>query len=174
MTARETWRLYSQGLRTAARNNVTAYGYSVLITASLAVMSRPLGTPDVRDCFVFLGGAVAAFALVEAVASRGFRVRLREEPSEVIALAGAMSILSAGAGLGVVALLGEVVGGRMGWFVGPFAGTLVYLLSVGAEVGLARLIEDRIQDSGGGRHSSDAGGDESDAEIEERPPEGPD
>jgi hypothetical protein len=68
----------------------------VTITATLAILNAVEGTPGVLEVFTFAAGAIAAFTLVEAVASRGFRRRLEDEPSVVEALGSAFAILSVG------------------------------------------------------------------------------
>ena len=57
------------------------------ITASFGVLTATAGAPRVAEIFAFAGGAIAAFALVEAVASGGFRHGLGDEPSDVKAIA---------------------------------------------------------------------------------------
>jgi hypothetical protein len=59
---------YLRGLYTSARGNAAAYGYSVTITASFGILSAVVSTPRVVEIFAFAGGAVLAFALVEAFA----------------------------------------------------------------------------------------------------------
>lgn len=51
---------YARGLRTSARNNGPAYGYSATITATLAILSAVEGAPGVLEVFIFAGGAIAA------------------------------------------------------------------------------------------------------------------
>ena len=46
--------------------------------------------------FLFVAGAIAGFALVEAVITGGFRHNLSDEPSGVKALGGSTSVLSVG------------------------------------------------------------------------------
>ena len=68
---RSTQRRYKRGLHASVRNNASAYGFSVTITASFGLLTSALGTPTALEIFAFAGGAVAAFALVEFVLSRG-------------------------------------------------------------------------------------------------------
>jgi hypothetical protein len=57
------------GVDTATRNNVTAYGYSVSITAAFALLQTSRSDTGVLEIFVFATGAVVAFALIAGVAS---------------------------------------------------------------------------------------------------------
>jgi hypothetical protein len=88
---------YARGLHASARGNAPAYGYSVTITATFGILSAVANSPRVTEIFAFAGGAVVAFALVEAVASGGFKHRLEDEPSQVKALGGSISVISVGA-----------------------------------------------------------------------------
>jgi threonine/homoserine/homoserine lactone efflux protein len=56
---------YVRGLRSAARNNASAYGYSVTITATFGVLSVVASPTTVAEIFAFAGGAVLAYALVD-------------------------------------------------------------------------------------------------------------
>ena len=49
---------YLHGLRHSARENVSAYGYSVTITASFGLFAIIMGSPSVLEDFVFAGGAI--------------------------------------------------------------------------------------------------------------------
>ncbi len=66
-------RLFERGVDTATRNNVTAYGYSVSITAAFALLQTSRSDTGDLEIFAFAGGAVVVFALVGALASGFFR-----------------------------------------------------------------------------------------------------
>ncbi|HVE99744.1 MAG TPA: hypothetical protein VNA27_00170, partial [Rubrobacteraceae bacterium] len=65
-------RLFERGVDTATRNNVTAYGYSVSITAAFALLQTSRTDTGVLEIFAFAVGAVIAFALIAGVASGFF------------------------------------------------------------------------------------------------------
>jgi hypothetical protein len=136
---------YARGLRTSARNNGPAYGYSVTVTATLAILAAVEGAPRVLEVFTFAGGAIAAFTLVEAAASRGFRRRLEEEPSVVEALGSAFAFLSVGGGLAAAFITALLFGRGAAWPLGAFLSTLIYLVFVGFELALAEKMR---RDSG--------------------------
>ena len=52
--------IYLHGLQHSARENVSAYGYSVTITASYGLLTVILGSPSVLEIFIFACGAVLA------------------------------------------------------------------------------------------------------------------
>jgi hypothetical protein len=134
---------YLRDLHASARENVSAYGYSVTITASFGLLSVTEGSPDVSAIFLFAAGAILAVALVEAIASGGFRHRLEEGPSRVRALGGSISFLSVGLALGAVLLVDNFFGGLLAWSLGAFLATVVFLLVFALELGLAELLSGR-------------------------------
>ena len=128
---------YVRGLRSAARNNASAYGYSVTITATFGILSVVTAVTTVLEIFAFAGGAVLAYALVDGVASGGFRYGPHdEEPIEVTALGSSVSFFSVGAALLVEA---QLLGGWPAWPLGAFSATVTYLLLLALEIGLAEL-----------------------------------
>ena len=129
--------LYRRGLQTSVRNNAAAYGYSVTVTLTLAALSAELGSPNVGQVFLFGAGAVAGFVIVEGAATSFFRHRVRGEPAQVVVIGSALGFASVGLGVGAATLSGELIDGGAAWAIGPFLGTVAYLLVVGAEMALA-------------------------------------
>jgi hypothetical protein len=130
-------RLFERGVDTATRNNVTAYGYSVSITAAFAILQTSRSDTGVFEIFVFAAGAVVAFALIAGLASGFFREELEDQPSNVKALAGALSIFSVGLALGVAYVVGLLLEGWAAWSVSAFSTTIVYIVGVGLELAVA-------------------------------------
>ena len=100
-------RLFERGVDTATRNNVTAYGYSVSITAAFAILQTARTDTGVFEIFIFAAGAVVAFAIIAAVASGFFREELEDQHSNVKSLTGALSFFSVGLALGVAYIGGD-------------------------------------------------------------------
>jgi hypothetical protein len=111
MEARRVGAGMEHGVRTALRNNVSAYGFSVMITATFGVLTAALGSPDVGEVFVFAAGGVTGVTVVEGVSSRNFRQRMRGDPSDVVVLGAAIGYFSVGLAIGVATL----VTGALGW-----------------------------------------------------------
>jgi len=130
-----------RGAGTSIRNNSTAYGFSVLVTADFAVMSHLGGPPDLAGIYAFLAGAALAFAVLSAAASKLFRENLSSEPSKVIALSSAFGFVSIGLGVSVSVFVGWLSTGWYAWLASGFASTATYILLVGVEVVLAEHIE---------------------------------
>jgi hypothetical protein len=135
--ARTAYAHYRRGLGTALRHNQIAYAYSMTATTTFGALAALDGPPDVADCFLCLLGTGIAFAVASVTVTRGFKERLPREPSEVIALGSAFSVVSMGAGLGVACLLGWAFVSWVVWLLGPLAATVVYLSLAGAELAVA-------------------------------------
>ncbi len=135
------------GIRTSLRNNVSAYGFSVMITASFGAISAIEGPPTVGRVFLFVAGAVTSVTLIDGISSKGFRVRWRGDPSDVIALGAALGYLSVGGGVGGAALAAEILGGWVGWVVAPAVASGVYVLLSGVEMALARALQQEREDA---------------------------
>ena len=133
-------RLFERGVDTATRNNVTAYGYSVSITAAFALLQTSRTDTGVLEIFVFAVGAVIAFALIAGAASGLFQEELEDQPSNVKALAGALSFFSVGLALGVAYVVGILIQGTAAWPVSAFLTTIVYVAAVGVELAIAHRI----------------------------------
>lgn len=135
--------LYVQELRLSLRNNSGAYGFSVMITSVLAVLTSLHRTPGVPHIFLFLLGAVGSFAAIQLVATRGFRRSLAEqEKSTVVALGGSLGIVSISVAVGAAALVGLILPEMVAWPVGSFVGSTLYLLLTALEMSTARRIEE--------------------------------
>ncbi len=151
MPAAGPTRGYADGVRSAVRNNLGAFGFSVVITSAFGLVQHEAGNPTVPDVFLFAGGAAAGFVVVDALASRLFRTRLRGETPEVVAVGAALSFLSIGLSVGAAALGAAVVKAAGAWALASFAATGVYVLVGGLELTLAR----RIEEAGDGHGDDD-------------------
>ena len=129
---------YATGVRSSLGNNAGAYAYSVTITATFGVLTSIAGPNRVVDVFTFAAGAAAAFTLTEAVASRGFRVRMRSEPPDVIVLGSAIAFPSVLLAVAAGALGGDLLMTAAwpgaAWPVGSVAATTVFLLVSAGEL----------------------------------------
>ncbi len=133
-------RLFERGVDTAARNNLTAMGYSISITAAFALLQTSRSDTGILAIFFFAAGAVLAFAIIACLASGFFREELEDESSTITSLAGALSFLSVGLALGVAYVVGLLMPGLAAWPISAFLATVVYMASVGLELTIAHLI----------------------------------
>jgi hypothetical protein len=132
---------YSRGVRASLGNNAAAYAYSVMITATFGVLTSILGPSAVFDVFTFAVGAATGFTITEAVASRGFRVRMRGDRPTVVVLGSAMSYPWVLLAVGAAASVAELLKTPAGWPLGSFAATIVFLLVGGIELLLGKRVE---------------------------------
>lgn len=132
-----------RGVRRAVRTDASAYGYSILITAVFGLTNLQDGPVTVGRLFAYAMGATLGFALWEAAASRGFRIRIRQEQSDVVLVGTALAPVSVG--LALVAALGatHVLSGAWTWWLAPFVATIVYVALTGAQLAVARVYEER-------------------------------
>jgi hypothetical protein len=128
---------YVLGLRSSTKHNSTAYGYTIAMAATYGAVARIDKAPSLLDVFMFIVGASAAFALINATATAGFRAEMPSEPAEVVALGTSFSIVSISATAGAAIGVAYALWGWLAWLAGSFTATLVYVLLVGLELGLA-------------------------------------
>ncbi len=69
-----------------------------------------------------------------------FQEELEDQPSNVKALAGALSFFSVGLALGVAYVVGILIQGTAAWPVSAFLTTIVYVAAVGVELAFAHRI----------------------------------
>lgn len=141
---------YGHGLQSSIRNNSAAFGYSAMITAGFSAVSQSRGRPDAFEGLLFVLGAVAAFTVLDAAATRGFRRPIASEPPQVITLGSSFSFLSVGLGFGAAFAIGLIpwIGA---WPLGSFAATSVYVTVLAMELSAAQTAHVRqSQDQEGG------------------------
>ena len=133
----------TRGVRMAVRNDANAFAYSVLATSSFGVVNLSNGPVTTPRIFLFVLGATFAFALAEAVSSRFFRIRLKEERSDIVLIGTAMAPVAVGSSLGAATAVATVVDGAPAWVLAPATATLCYVLLTGTQLAAARAYEER-------------------------------
>lgn len=132
-----------RGVRRAVRTDASAYAYSILITTVFGLVNLRDGPPTVGRLFAFAIGATLGFASWEALVSRGFRIRIREEQSDVVLVGTAMAPVSVGASLAAALGVAQLLSGLWAWALIPLTATIVYVMLTGAQLAAARLYEQR-------------------------------
>lgn len=132
-----------RGVRRAVRTDASAYGYSILITAVFGLVNLQDGPPTVGRLFAYVMGATFGFALWEAIASRGFRIRIRQEQSDVVLVGTALAPLSVGVSLAAALGMTLLVSGNWAWLIPPFVATVVYVMLTGSQLAAARVYEEQ-------------------------------
>lgn len=131
-------------------NNLSAFGFSVMITATFGALSAQLGAPGTVEVFLFAAGAVAGVTVLDGIASKGFRRKLRDETSDVIALGTGFGFLSVLAAIGAAALAAAVVDGGAGWPLGAFLASTAFVLLSGVEMSVAKVLQEEREANEGG------------------------
>ncbi|QLH80447.1 hypothetical protein [Halosimplex pelagicum] len=82
-----------------------AYGYTLTIWGSGALLIHAYSVPGVARILSFVAGALAGFALLAAVAFEGFSTQMTVEESPSSLVVSAVHVLSTGGALAVVSLV---------------------------------------------------------------------
>lgn len=130
-------------MRRAVRSDATAFGYTVFVTACFGLVNLSAAPVTIGRLFWFVLGATVGFVAWDVVASRGFRVRIREEKSDVLLVATAMAPLSTSLALGAAVGVTAIVSGTATWSIAPLVGTVTYVAAAGLQMALARRYEER-------------------------------
>lgn len=133
-------------ISTSTLGNATAFGFSITITGAFAMLQAQLGSPHVGEILLFGIAAAATIGIVQAVVTRGFRVRPGAAPAEVRMLATAQDFISVAAALGAAAGVGAVLHSAVAWAVGGALPTFVFLATASAEALVAELVQKRRGD----------------------------
>ncbi len=133
---------FSKGLKVTLKDNTSAYGYSVSITGSYALLSSLQTSPTtVSQIFAAAAGAACAFAVVELATLVLFRNMNEGQAERTKLLARLMSAASVGSSMGAAALGGLLLHGRTAWFAGTFAATCLFVLFDAVELGIVESSE---------------------------------
>lgn len=129
--------VYGRGVRTALRNNATAYGFSITITTGYGLVSTT-GTPTTAPATLsFAAGATIAFVLVGALAVAATPSGSLGETGQIVTISGGIDLLSVAAA--VAAAYG--ISRLPTFWAWPLTGAgcaAVYLLVGGLDVLVAR------------------------------------
>jgi hypothetical protein len=131
---------FVRGIGESTRHNALAYGYSIALTGTFGLLTILDRAPHVGDVFLFGLGAAIVFTIANAAVTRGFRVRVQQEPPIVLAFGTSLGFISVSGALGAAALVAKSVPGAAGWLVGPFVASGAYLVLSALEFVLARAV----------------------------------
>jgi len=129
---------FRRGLGESTRHNSLAYGYSLALTGSFGMLAHLAGPTSVRDIFAFGLGAALTFTIANAAVTEGFTTKIEDEPPIVLALGTSFGFASVAAALGSAAFFAWLLPDWIGWGVGAFAASLVYLVITAFEFVVAR------------------------------------
>ena len=138
---------YRTDLRGVVGSSASAYGYTLTVWSSGQMLSHIYGSPSPLKVFLFLGGAVLAFASVGVLAFGGVAKRFGGGSGRV-ELWGSFHLFSGGIAVGAAWLVGTYASSMPGWPLGAFAATAVYLSVVGAENTASEVARTRRRSEG--------------------------
>jgi hypothetical protein len=115
-------------------DNITAFGYSILITGSYGLLSSLQQPRDALEIFAGAAGAVLAFITVELINLAFFRNMVDSEPKRGGLVTAVMRLISVGGGMGAALLCASDLQGIAAWFTTGFAASFVFLLLDGVEL----------------------------------------
>ena len=127
-----TVKRYRTDLRGVVGSSATAYGYTLTVWSTGAVLSGAYGPPSPPQVFAFLLGAVVAFVVVGVLAFGGVTAEFGGG-SDRVELWGGFHFLSVGLAVAAAWLVSAYVPSLPGWPLGAFAATVTYLIVVGLE-----------------------------------------
>lgn len=87
---------YHQSVRSVALANSTAIGYSILITATLALLADTTTAPDFADVFAATLSTLGVFAIIEFAATDRFRKRKANDSNEEIMIGTTFNFFAVG------------------------------------------------------------------------------
>jgi hypothetical protein len=109
---------YRRRLAANLASESEAYGYTLTIWGSGALLIHAYGVPGVARILSFVAGALAGFGLLAAVAFEGFSTQLNVEESPSSLVVSAIHVLSTGGALAAVSLFLDVI--PQGWPLATF------------------------------------------------------
>ena len=135
-------RVYHAALRVTLRQTAAAYGYTLTIATTAAVLTSVHGSPHTGQLFLFVAGGLVAFAALDGVLeASGSDEEL--SPAAAFPFAGALNFLAVGGALGASVGLAHAVGSDLAWLLAPLAATALYMLLVAGQVTLVGARRDR-------------------------------
>ena len=125
---------YLPALAAVLRGSAVPYGYTVTIWSSGAVLTRHHGIPSIGEVFLFMVGALAAFALLGCIVRIG-RGTCPDPPRGALRRTGMIHLIAAGAAVGAAALVALIESG-VTWPLGAFVATATYLALATVELAI--------------------------------------
>jgi|SRR3954468_24264585 hypothetical protein len=127
--------LLDRAARSTMGGESTAFGFSIMITATFGAIQVGHGSPSYGQLILFALCASLTFAVLEGFASRGYRESLPEYESFVQTPGTALNVLSVTAGVGAAIGLAAAIDGGVAWPTCPMRVT-------GPRMGFKRVTEE--------------------------------
>ncbi|MFE9388966.1 hypothetical protein [Streptomyces sp. NPDC006784] len=130
--------VYGRGVRTALRDNATAYDFSISLTAAYGLVTGARGTATAGETVAFALGSAAAFLLVGLIFVVIFRRAGLAEGEQETTLSGIIDVLSVTVAVAAAYGLSRIPA-VLAWPLTGLGTVTAYLLAGGLDVVLARL-----------------------------------
>lgn len=135
---------YRRSLRRVVAGAAIPYGYTVLVWTSGGVLIETHGPPSAASAFLFLGGAVLAFAAVSLLGGAG--PENAEDSADLDGRwAGLSSGIAAAVGLGAAVIVAYVFESSLAFPLAALLATALYLVVSGAGMVLADRVDPRLR-----------------------------
>lgn len=130
----------AQAIRSSVKDNATAYGYSISITGTAALLSNEGHKITVIAVFAGMLAAAAAFVIIEGLIMLLVDDLKDDEGQEDRVLARMMNIFSIAAAMGAAFASGHYLPDPYAWPVGGFTATAAFVLFDGIELALTEML----------------------------------
>lgn len=130
--------VFGRGVRTALRNNATAYGFSITITVSYGLVSGKTATTSPLETMSFGAGAALGFVVVGVLSVVVFQSGRVHEGGQVVTISGAVDLLAVVVAVLVAFSLSRIPG-YGAWPATGSGAAAMYLLVGGLDVILAEV-----------------------------------
>jgi hypothetical protein len=137
---------FRRSLRNALASEAKAYGFTLVIWGTGALVIGRQGFPSPPQVFAYVGGVLAAMALLLLIAFGDLRRRWTEEDPVRFAF-GAIHVISVLVALLVAWWCATFIPGTVGFFLTPFLAVSVHQLLLAAEIRASLCPEARSEDS---------------------------
>lgn len=138
---------FLRALRSTTGRESTTFGFSIVVTVTFALAQSVEGSPGVPEIFLYAAGAVLSFTVLTGVLSGGFRKPMPQHPTQTLALATSLNIVSVVVGLAAALPVLQLASGGAAWLLAPFVATTVYLVIESIETAFAERILRRCGDA---------------------------
>jgi hypothetical protein len=128
----------ARSVMVSLNDNISAFGYSILITGCYALMTAMGQSPNVIEIFAAAGGAVLAFLAFELIMVTVFRDLRHLEPQRNRFISGVMRVLSVPAGMSGALLCANYLNGTIAWLAAGFFASFLFLLLDGIELAFTK------------------------------------
>ena len=133
---------YPSALRTTLRATAAAYGYTLAIGTTAVATMDAHGSPTTGDLFLFVGGGLAGFAILEMLLQL-LGSKDDESPEHTFPFAGALNLLAVSIALAGAVLVVDALDSALVWLLAPMTATILYMLLVAVQVTFVARLRSR-------------------------------